>query len=184
MCYFSLSSMSSPKIENWKCHSMCHFYICSVSFPKTENWKLVLYMPLHVLSLPLPCVFPLQQNCTTYVNIFLRIIPTVWGIKVKRLKKRVWQPFFSLLSWKCISLEIWKPFPTNSATSSEKVQNSVTDISQKMTILSNQIAGALGQRNPNVTYESFEFDKNRTEFRRILEQVSGDNMDTIIRLKT
>ena len=55
----------------------------------------------------------------------------------------------------------------------EKVQNSVPDISQKMTILSNQIAGALGQRNPNVTYESFEFDKNRTEFRRILEQVSG-----------
>ena len=66
----------------------------------------------------------------------------------------------------------------------KKVQNSVTDTSQKMTILSNQIAGALGQRNPNVTYESFEFDKNRTEFRRILEQVSGDNMDTIIRLKT
>ena len=65
-----------------------------------------------------------------------------------------------------------------------KVQNSMTDTSQKMTILSNQIAGALGQRNPNVTYESFEFDKNRTEFRRILEQVSGDNMDTIIRLKT
>ena len=55
----------------------------------------------------------------------------------------------------------------------EKVQNSVPDTSQKMTILSNQIAGALGQRNPNVTYESFEFDKNRTEFRRILEQVSS-----------
>ena len=54
-----------------------------------------------------------------------------------------------------------------------KVQNSMTDTTQKMTILSNQIAGALGQRNPNVTYESFEFDKNRTEFRRILEQVSG-----------
>ena len=52
------------------------------------------------------------------------------------------------------------------------IQNSVTD-TQKMTILSNQIAGALGQRNPNVTYESFEFDKNRTEFRRILEQVSS-----------
>ena len=53
------------------------------------------------------------------------------------------------------------------------IQNSVPDTSQKMTILSNQIAGALGQRNPNVTNESFEFDKNRTEFRRILEQVSG-----------
>ena len=119
MCYFSLSSVSSPKIENWTCHSVCYFSIFSVSFPQIENWKLVLKMPLHVLSLPLPCVFPLQQNCTTYVdNIFLRIIPPGWGIKVKRLKKRVWQPFFSLLSWKCISLEIWKPFPTNSATSS------------------------------------------------------------------
>ena len=34
-----------------------------------------------------------------------------------------------------------------------------------------QIAEALGRRNPNVTNESFEFGKNRTEYRRMLEKV-------------
>ena len=34
-----------------------------------------------------------------------------------------------------------------------------------------QIAEALGRRNPNVTNESFEFGKNRTEYRRMLEDV-------------
>ena len=154
---------------------MCHFSLSSVSSPQIENWKLVLKMPLHVLSLPLPCVFPLQQNCTTFVNIVLRIIPPVWGIKVKRLKKRVWQPFFSLLSWKCIFSGDMKTFPNQQRDFVRCLKKFKIrwQILQKMTILSNQIAGALGQRNPNVTYESFEFDKNRTEFRRILEQVSG-----------
>ena len=34
-----------------------------------------------------------------------------------------------------------------------------------------QIAEALGRRNDNVTNESFEFGKNRTEYRRMLEDV-------------
>ena len=34
-----------------------------------------------------------------------------------------------------------------------------------------QIAEALGRRNPNVTNESFEFGKNRSEYRQMLEKV-------------
>ena len=34
-----------------------------------------------------------------------------------------------------------------------------------------QIAEALGRRNPNVTNETFEFGKNRTEYRQMLEKV-------------
>ena len=132
-------------------------------------------MPLRVLSLPLPCVFPLQQNCTTYVNIFLRIIPLREALKLSGLRKEFGSRSFLFCPENAF---LWRYENLSQPTAGlrqqlEKVQNSMTDTSQKMTILSNQIAGALGQRNPNVTYESFEFDKNRTEFRRILEQVSG-----------
>ena len=41
----------------------------------------------------------------------------------------------------------------------------------RVIIKSAQIAEALGRRNPNVTNESFEFGKNRTEYRRMLEDV-------------
>ena len=149
---------------------MIYFSLCSVSFPIIVNWKLLIE---YVYIFPSPwCV----SSATKLHHLSLsESSPLCEALKLSGLRKEFGSRSFLFCPENAF---LWRYENLSQPTARlrqmlKKVQNSMTDTSQKMTILSNQIAGALGQRNPNVTYESFEFDKNRTEFRRILEQVSG-----------